>query len=361
MGKKSVTIYDIAKEAGVSASMVSRVVSGKGSVSEGNRVRIQQILKENNFKPNAVARGLQQQRSKMIGFLLPHIANQYFSSVYYEFEKWASEQGFMTILFNGKNDWNMELKLLHIMEESRVEAIVIMGGNADAIEIPKEYYEEVTRINQTIPCVICGEQAARFDCVGVHPDSQSAGELVKHLYSLGVKSLGIFGGAESRYPSVLKKNKFIKTAQEYNITMCQEWILGNSYDVADGAQAMKELLKEKKLPKAVCCINDHVAAGAINTAIAAGLRIPEDIAFTGYDGVEIASIIHPSITTMQYDYEQYGSKIFSAVEKLIQGNPCPKMTLIDSKMIIGESTQRKKEYIEDKNGQEYLYTNSHIL
>lgn len=338
MGEKNITIYDIAKKAGVSASMVSRVISGKGFVSEANRIRIQQLLKEYNFKPNAVARGLQKQRSKMIGFLLPHIANQYFSSVYYEFERRASEQGFLTVLFNGKNDWGTELRLLQIMEESRVEAIVIMGGNADAIDIPEEYYQEILRINQRIPCVICGEQASRFGCVGIHPNSKSAGELIKHLAFLGFESAGIFGGGNSRYPSLLKKHTFIETARQYHIQIKKEWILGNSYDAADGSEAMKELLKEKDLPRAVCCMNDHVAAGAITVAIAAGLRVPEDIAFTGYDGVEVSSIFHPSITTMRYDYEQYGNEIFCAVQRLIQGERCPEMTFIDSRMIVGEST-----------------------
>lgn len=341
MGKKNVTIYDIAEKAGVSASMVSRVISGKGSVSEGNRKRIQGLLEEYNFKPSAVARGLQQQRSRMIGYLLPHIGNQYFSSVYYEFEKCASERGYVTILFNGKNDWGTELRLLHIMEESRVEAIVVMGGNADATEIPKEYFDELTRINQTIPCVICGEQAERFGCAGVHPDSSNAGQLVRHLASLGIQSLGIFGGSSFTYPSVLKKRSFLEMAQQCHMELRQEWILGNSYDAADGSQAMECLLKESNLPQAVCCINDHVAAGAINTALAAGLRIPEDIAFTGYDGVEISSIIQPSITTIRYDYEQYGSEIFAAVERLIRGESCSPMTLTNSQMIIGESTVRK--------------------
>lgn len=336
--KKNVTIYDVADKAGVSASMVSRVISGKGAVSENNRVRIKKLLEELDFKPNAVARGLQQQHSNMIGFLLPHIGNQYFSSVYYEFEKNASEHGFLTILFNGKSDYGTELKLLRIMEEARVEAIVIMGGSADARDIPEEYLKEVKRINQSIPCIICGEQAEKFGCIGVHADSKSTQKIVKHLKEQDYKSMGIIGGANSTYPSYIKKQILQEAAEQFQLELKEEWIKGNSFDVLDGIEAMESLLKEKRIPEAICCINDHVAVGVINTAISHGLKVPEDIAVTGYDGVEVSTIIKPSITTMQHDYEEYGRKIYEAVEALMTGKTYQLMNYISTNLIIREST-----------------------
>ena len=87
MEEKNITIYDIAAEVGVSPSLVSRVISGKGSVSEKTRARIQEVIDKYGFRPNAMARGLQRNRTRIIGFMIPHIGNEYFSNVYYEFEK----------------------------------------------------------------------------------------------------------------------------------------------------------------------------------------------------------------------------------------------------------------------------------
>ena len=105
MSKKVTTIYDIAREAGVSPSLVSRVLSGNGSVSQKSRQKIEEAIEKFDYRPSAIARGLQKSKTGMIGFVLPHIGNEYFSSVYYEFEKIASQNNYMVLLFNSKNDY----------------------------------------------------------------------------------------------------------------------------------------------------------------------------------------------------------------------------------------------------------------
>ena len=115
--RKSITIYDIAKEAEISPSMVSRVLSGKGSVSPKTKERIQAIIDKYDFKPNAIARGLQKSSTRIIGFMIPHIESEYFSSIYYEFEKLASRNGYMTVLYNGKNDPGTEQRILNVFED----------------------------------------------------------------------------------------------------------------------------------------------------------------------------------------------------------------------------------------------------
>ena len=90
---KKITIYDIAKEAGVSASQVSRAISGKGYVSEENKAVIEALVKKYNYRPNAVARNLQKGRSNTVGFLIPHIYQEYFPLVYSSFERVMTEKG----------------------------------------------------------------------------------------------------------------------------------------------------------------------------------------------------------------------------------------------------------------------------
>lgn len=342
--KKNITIYDIAKEAGVSASLVSRVVSGNGSVSEENRKKIKELIKKYNFKPNGLARSLQKSQTKMIGFVLPHVGNEYFSSVYYQFEKKASEKGYITILCNGKNDEGTESRLLSMLEESRVEAIVFMGGRADVVDIPEKYIEEFKKLQETIPCVLCTSNAQAFGCVGVHGDDEAGVDmLVAHLAEEGYQSFGILGGAYSRWPVYHKKNCFREAARKYNLELREEWIIGNSFDVWDGSQAMGQLLLQKELPEVVCCINDQVAVGAMNRAKDAGLRIPEDIAITGYDGVEASLLARPSITTISHNYREYGETIFEAITTLLEGKEYNTLTLIEPQIIVRESSKKHKK------------------
>lgn len=337
--KKNITIYDIAKEAGVSASLVSRVISGNGSVSEKNRVKIQKLIQEYNFRPNALARGLQKSKTKMIGYVVPHIGNEYFSSVYYQFEKRASQNGYMTILCNGKSDPNVEYQILKKLEETRVEAIVFMGGRTDIINIENEYIDQIKNLNKTIPCVICSERADMYDCVGVHAhDFTGVNKLIAHIAEQGYKSLGLLGGTDLSYPSYHKKKLFREAAIKHSLELREEWIIGNSFDTHDGAESMKQLLKVKELPEVACCINDHVAVGAMNAAIDAGLSIPSDIAITGYDGVEASILSRPSLTTISPNYSLFGQTLFDAVTALLEGNSFNRINLIEPEIIVRESS-----------------------
>ncbi|NLK75092.1 MAG: LacI family transcriptional regulator [Clostridiales bacterium] len=341
--KKNITIYDIAREAGVSASLVSRVISGNGSVSEKNRMKIQKLIDKYNFRPNAIARGLQKSRSRMIGFVLPHISTEYFSSTYYEFEKRASKAGYMTILCNGKSDPEVESKILRTLEETRVEAIIFMGGRADLIGVEDEYIDELRKVNKSIPCIVCSSRAEMFDCIGIHGDDYiGVNKLMAHLAQQGYKSLAILGGTDQSHPSKVKKQYFKEAAIRYGMEIRNEWIIGNSFNPEDGAEAMKQLLKQSHIPEVACCINDHVAVGAINVALDAGLVIPDDIAITGYDGVEASILSRPHITTVCPNYSEYGETIFQAMTALMEGREFEKLTLIEPEIIIRSSSLRYK-------------------
>ena len=342
MEEKNITIYDIAAEVGVSPSLVSRVISGKGSVSEKTRARIQEVIDKYGFRPNAMARGLQRNRTRIIGFMIPHIGNEYFSNVYYEFEKHASANGYMTILYNGKNDTGTERRILNVFDEVRVEAAVIMGGGVDAIEIDAEYASAINTLNRRVPCILCCEQAEKFGCIGVHTDTKKKVKLlVEHLLKKDYRTVGILGGAASgpygRYPTALMYECLHQYAREAGLEIRQEWIHGQSYDEKDGEEAMRALLSQKKLPRAVCCINDYVAYGAILAAKDAGLRIPEDIACIGSDNIHIASMMRPNLTTVAVDFEKMGSLIFENIVARQNGRKT-ESCLLEPVLIEGDST-----------------------
>lgn len=323
--------------------MVSRVVSGNGAVSEKNRVMIQELIDKYAYKPNGMARSLQKSRTGLLGFVMPHIGNEYFSSVYYEFEKLASENGYMTILFNGKSDPYTERRIIKSLEVARVEAIVIMGGRADLVGLENVFVDEIRNLNKSIPCIMCTERAFDFGCVGVHGnDRKSCAIAVEHLKSQGYKTLGILGGTEGSYPSVFRRRNILESAARYDITVQPEWIIGNSFDERDGKESMEKLLMLDKLPEAVCCINDHVAFGAVNAALDAGLKIPDDLAVVGFDGVSCSQMARPPITTVANDYEAYGRTIFEAVTAALEHRDFPALSLIEPRLIVRESSIKKR-------------------
>lgn len=341
--KRNITIYDIAREAGVSTSMVSRVISGNGVVSEKNRIMVQEIVDKYKFKPNAIARGLQKSQTGLIGFVIPFIGNEYFSTVYYEFEKLVSEKGYMIILNNGKNDHRLEGRILRVLEEARVEAIIIMGGRIDWVNIPEELRDEIRALNEIIPCILCSEQADEFGCIGVHSDDRLGCELaVRYIAENGYKTMGILGGAGSSYPSYNKKKYLMEEADKYNIQIRKEWILGNSFNEIDGAESMRKLLQVGELPEIVFCINDHVAFGAQCEAQDAGLKVPQDIKFIGADGVRTSTMARPPITTVAIDFKQYAQTLFDAMMAAMEGRDFPTISRIPPTLIERKSTKKSE-------------------
>ncbi len=337
--KRSVTIYDIAKEADVSPSTVSRVISGRGAVSQEKREKIQRIIDKCEYTPNAFARGLQKSRSGIIGFVIPNIGNEYFATVYCEFEKHALEHGYMVAVYNGNNNRLVESKIFKRLEEARVEAIVIMGGRIDSDGLDEAYVEEVRMLNQRIPCILCTEKAKHFGCVGVHSDDRMGiRSVVQYLKKQNYKTVGFLGGHPNIIPCINKLHYLKEETKEHGLLLEDKWIIGHSFDEADGAESMKKLLELDELPEVVCCINDHVAIGAMGIVLDAGLRIPEDISIIGSDGIRLTEQIRPQLTTVAVDYETYGRAIFDMVQAKIEERECEAQQLISPRLVIRSTT-----------------------
>ena len=339
--EKKVTIYQIAQEAGVSASQVSRAISGKGYVSEENRKKIQALVEKYNYRPNALAQNLQKGKSNTIGFLIPHIYEEYFPMIYSSFEREMTEKGYVTIVFNGKSTFEEEIRILHILEDTRVDAAVIIGGSLDFADwnLRKEYISTIRNLSAKIPCVLGNERAGQLGCSGVFVNlDKGLKELTDYIASKGYKTMGILGGFDSVYPSLRLRNTLREYATQKGILIKPEWEVRSSYNARDGAAAMKELLKNKKLPEIVCCINDEIAVGAMGVALDKGFNIPKDIAFTGFDGVYLSQEFRPQLTTLQMDFETMGKELARIVEDHLNGKREIKDIAVDPWLEIRSST-----------------------
>ena len=154
---RAITIYDIAKEANVSAATVSRVLTNSTNVRTDKRERILEIIEKYNFRPNAMARGLVDTRSKTIGIMVADIRNPFYSELFVACEAAARRKGYTVLLCNSYCDREQEKILLEMLEEKRVDAIIQMGGRVDEVCTNKEYAEHVNRTTKNIPMMITGK------------------------------------------------------------------------------------------------------------------------------------------------------------------------------------------------------------
>lgn len=337
---KAITIYDIAKEAGVSPATVSRVLTNRAKVSSGKRDRVVKVIEKYNFKPNTFAKGLAETKSKKIGVLMADVRNPYYASMFVACETAARSEGYSVILYNFLGDVELEEELLERLLDERVDAIILLGGHADELVSSMEYVEAVNDVMATTPVVITGKLDGT-QCNTVRINAMKSMELVmEHLFSLRHEKIAIVGGRMdvlSTYEKVLKYKQCLK---ERGLEI-DPGLIGNGgeYDFSSGYEQMNGIFQKGGEPTAVIAINDFAAWGVIRSIHEHGLEIPGDITLVSYDDTYMAETAEPKLTSVNYNYEEYGKALISTAIRLIEKDESvPRVQMVEPSLVVRESS-----------------------
>jgi len=338
MDKKSITIYDIAKESGVSASTVSRVISGNVAVSKDAKERVKKAIEKYHFILNAMAKGLKEQRSKVIGVIVPDIKNPYFSNLFYELQIRAIQEDFMVFLCNTYEDPQIELRMVHALMNKQVEAMVIICGALDYRACDKAYIKEIEMLSRKIPFVIT-THTDKLDCIRViNNDKECMKLLTAHLAQKGYQKVALVGGHNGVIPSYDRRRYFLRYAEEYGLKTRKEWMIDGGFNIESGIAFMEKLWTKDKKPDAVCGINDLIALGILKFAQEQGLQVPKDLGVMGCDGIAQGATSYPALSTIATPYHQFGEEIMKVILLALQNKVYKKCITIDMKLIERQST-----------------------
>lgn len=339
--RKQVTIYDIAKEAGVSVSTVSRVLTNSANVSKEKRERIQHYIEKYDYRPNALAKGLSETKSNVIGIIASDIRNPFYASLFVECEKAANEYGYRVVLCNSLNIKQLEDLQLENLESQRVEAIVQIGGRVDELVSDSQYVEKVNRIANKIPIIITGKLDGA-DCYQVNLDEGKSVEIMlEYLIANGHRKIALIGGDKDVKSTVDKRFRYKQVLSRYGIKHREEYIVeGKNYDDSGGYNGMQKLFEVGKLPTAIMAINDFTAVGIIRALTEKGLSIPGDISVASFDNTFLSDLTIPRLTGIDYNYERFGQKIIEIAIGAIKGDDVSRVNLIESNLIIKESCKK---------------------
>jgi DNA-binding LacI/PurR family transcriptional regulator len=333
----SLTIKDIARMAGVSKSTVSRALNKNLYVKERTRRRIIEIAEKLNYRPNAIAKGLALKSTHTIGVVVPDIMISFFSEIIQGIEDIASEEKYNLILGISGYDADKEAQCIRIMQEKRVEGIVISSiGNGANLESIRELKRE------KIPFVLVDERLDREPTDYVIIDNtKGAFKLTEHLIKLGHKRIG-FIDASIATRSRLEGYK--KALVHYGLGFDEKLVKqGRFNNESYGYKMMKEFLKMRNRPTAVFACNDNMAIGAMRAIKEDRLRIPEDIAVVGFDDVKVASFLETSLTTMAQPKYEIGKMAYQILfEKMKDGDESQfRQIVLEPKLIVRESSGGK--------------------
>lgn len=306
-----VTIRDVAERAGVSVSTVSRVLTSNAPVQEETKKAVEAAIQTLGYRPNGLARSLRSNETKTLGLIIPDVANPFFPEVAKGVEDAACKRGYSVILCNSGNDRAKEAMYFEVLQERRIDGIIITGsGSLD------EYAQ--LREKEDFPIVFLDRNAEGLNVDSVESDSYSgACQAVQHLIQLGHREIAFVSGPSAASTSGRRLRGYIDTLSRHGISPLPENIFPGDFTLEAGRQAGMALLKRARRPTAVFVSSDIGAVGVMMAAESMHLRIPEDLSVVGFDNTLLSMVSRPALTTVsQPKYEMGQQAVRLLIERL---------------------------------------------
>lgn len=333
----SITMFDIAREAGVSIATVSRAFSDQYNPRSSKQRLVREIADRYHYTPNVAARSLSSGSSHTLAIAMPNIHNPYYSAMFGFAEAEASRRGYALILQRLHSDSDTYGAFVDQLISRRPDGLIITGSMVEdpITDIKIRSLETLARY---MPVVCVSRPIEGFSCTSIHSDLLICGaKMVRHMHMLGHRRIAMVGGAEYNKTARDREQGYYDTMIELGLTPQFDDRIRSGHAPEDGAAGVLRLLSgpRQSWPTALCCNNDLVALGALRQLSKMGLRVPEDIALIGCDNQFFSSYALPSLTTLDLGLSEQGRL---AVEyALATPNMEPFHHGVDSTLIIRES------------------------
>lgn len=306
-------IKQIAKAAGVSVATVSRVLNHPENVAPKTREKIQRIIEEAEYKPNWFAQGLNFNRTKTIGLIIPHILNFMYMEIAKGVEDVAFQKGYTTFMCNVEKNHKIERNYIEQLLLRRVDGIISMFSSLEM--------ESLKAVEQKdVPMVFIGEnkEVKGFNTVKVDC-KLGASDMVRTLVENGHKSIGILYGDDPEQESLDMLEGYRETLKKNGFSINEEYVRRVENTIEGGYLGVKKIINSCKPPEALFATSDEIAYGAMDAIKDMGLRVPDDIAVAGFGNSRMSNLVEPKLTTVELPFHKMGIYGARLLFDLIEG------------------------------------------
>ena len=302
------TMKDIARLAQVSTSTVSHVINGSRFVSDEIRQKVMRIVVELNYTPSYIARSLKVKATKTIGLLVTATNNPFFSEVMAGVEQYCQKNQYNLIIATTGGDAKRLQQNLQTLIRKQVDGILLMCGDSR--------FQADMELTVSLPLVVMDWWFTELNADKILENSERGGYLAtKSMVDVGHQKIGIITGNLRKSVAKNRLQGYKKALSEANIVLNPDWIVESHFDFEGGIVGAQKLLALSDRPTAIFCCSDTIAIGAYQAIQNQGLRIPQDISIMGYDDIELARYLFPSLSTISQPKAELGKL---AVETLLQ-------------------------------------------
>jgi LacI family transcriptional regulator len=314
-----VTMRDVAQKVGVSKQTVSAVLNGKPGISAATIARVQQAIAELGYQPNLVASSLRNGHTNTIGLLLPNITNPYFAGQARGAEDVAYARGYGVMLCDTYEDTERYLMYIQMLAQQQISGVIgISASKARELGLPASWiFQEIESVD----------------------DKRGGYVATAHLLDLGHRRIGCITAPANSQPCVDRLHGYRSALKDWGVEVNDNLIFEGAFDYAGGLRAVERLLHlNPELPTAIFVHQDLAAIGAMAGLKRAGLRVPEDVAIIGYDGLEIASFYDPPLSTIIQPIYELGAHAMTQLLDKLEGIEVSEPANLDCTLVVRAST-----------------------
>jgi LacI family transcriptional regulator len=336
--KKKITIKKIDKELGVATSTVSKALKDSHEISTETKERIQAYANYYNYKPNSLALQLRNQKTKVIGVILPKIVHHFFSTVIMGIEEGANEKGYHIMVCFSNESYKKEVETLKVLSNGSVDGLIVSIANETLKNKDFDHFKEL--VSEEIPLVLFDRVVEEIQCDKVVVDDVGAGyKATKHLLENGRKKIALITTPNHVNVGALRR-------QGYEKALIEEYIKSDEHLIVEVDENKEIKTQIEKVFEqgidGVFAVNEIYAANAMRIAKEKGFKVPEDLSIIGFTDGLISEYSSPSITTVaQHGFTMGKHAVELLIERIEKDSEIykPRKIVISSDLKLRESTK----------------------
>jgi DNA-binding LacI/PurR family transcriptional regulator len=322
MAKRSVTLADVAKRAGVSPTTVSYVLNRtktRISISQGTRKRVQQAAKDLGYRPHPAARALRGKGTHLLGLILREIDDAFFAELVEVIRDTAKLQGYDLVLGYARSDAREALAVSEVLDLRQCDGLLLLGDlkeSVDDLDLLSDLWADHHVVSV---CRGSGELVRAGPSISV--DNRRGVELaLEYLVGLGHKRIAFLDTGRQMGDLWERADAYRKYMVDRFGAVPGGYLQSNENSYEGGCRGMRGLLHLASRPTAVLAADDTMAIGALRAAGEEGFEVPRDISLVGFDGIKIGAYLTPALTTIRQPIIEIGQKAVQQLLSLVESD-----------------------------------------
>ena len=334
--RKSVSIIDIARLAGVSTATVSHVINKTGRYSKETEEKVKAAIEKYGYVSNNAARSLKSSSSHTVGLILPNINNDFFSSIAVSIEQYFDENNYALFICNTDNDPQKERRYFHRLDSMRADGIIVIScqnmleSGLSTRNVPIVLLDRTPINNMDLPIVASDARKGIFDAT-------------ESLIKKGCKNIIFISSYLATYVVSDRKDGYLDAMNKHGFTDARQHIiqLGKGSSLINSETSIVEYIKKGNKVDGIICTSDNQAIGAMAGLKRLDLKVPEDVKVFGFDNQLQSRICTPTLSTIERDPTALGKRSAELLLSLIRNKKedHPSRTILNCRLIERHSTQ----------------------